>query len=370
MRPGWLKLLFAMAAMAVWSGCASGGPPQPPSLELPVPVNDLHAVRKGDRVYLSWTVPTQTTDQEGIRHAGPTLVCRGREQELLACGTAVATMPTPLPEPGAKAPRGPTKAAVAPKRTATYTDTLPAPANVQPTDKITYAVEAENEHDRSAGLSNQVRVPLFPAMPPPANFAATVTAEGVRFSWACPAAGPPSSDIQYRLRVYRRAEGVEADTIAAETNLMDCQGPPVLDETFEWEKTYEYRATVVTVVSPPGQTELKIEGDDTPRAQVFAHDIFPPAIPDGLQAVFSGVGQKPFVDLIWSPDNDADLAGYNVYRHEEGGTAVKLNSELVKTPAYRDAAVERGKRYYYAVSAVDLRGNESGRSAEANEMVP
>src|SRR5215469_8500702 len=133
--------------------------------------------------------------------------------------------------------------------------------------------------------------------------------------------------------------------------------------------TYSYRATVVTVVSVPEKPETQVEGDDT-TVKVFAHDVYPPAVPSGLQAVFSGVGQPPFIDLIWSPVTDADLAGYNVYRREDGGPSAKINSELVKTPAFRDSNVSNGKKYFYSVSAVDLRGNESARSEETSESVP
>ena len=115
---------------------------------------------------------------------------------------------------------------------------------------------------------------------------------------------------------------------------------------------------------------MEVEGDDTPAAKIFAHDVYPPGVPTGLQAVFSGAGQRPFVDLLWAPDTDADLAGYNVYRREEGGQPVKINTELLKTTAYRDIEVQRGKKYFYSVSAVDLRGNESERSEEASEAVP
>src|SRR5580692_2782712 len=102
----------------------------------------------------------------------------------------------------------------------------------------------------------------------------------------------------------------------------------------------------------------------------FADDVFPPAVPTGLQAVFSGPGQKAFIDLVWAPVTDADLAGYNIYRSEGGGPAIKLNVELVRAPAYRDANVQAGKHYSYSVSSVDQRGNESGRSEEASEAVP
>jgi fibronectin type 3 domain-containing protein len=104
--------------------------------------------------------------------------------------------------------------------------------------------------------------------------------------------------------------------------------------------------------------------------RVFAHDVFPPAVPSGLQAVFSGAGQQPFIDLIWAPDTDADLAGYNIYRHEAGTAEQKINSELVKTPAFRDTNVAAGHTYLYSVSAIDFRGNESAHSPEASESVP
>ena len=115
---------------------------------------------------------------------------------------------------------------------------------------------------------------------------------------------------------------------------------------------------------------MEVEGEDTPPVKIFANDIFPPAVPSGLQAVFSGPGQQSFIDLIWSPVSDMDLDGYNVYRHEEGSAPVKVNAVLLKTPSYRDTTVIAGKHYVYAVTAVDVRGNESSHSEEASEDVP
>ena len=143
------------------------------------------------------------------------------------------------------------------------------------------------------------------------------------------------------------------------------------DSGFEWEKTYLYRVTVVSIIKRlDSNTEVQVEGDDTPQVRVIAHDTFPPSIPAGLQTAYSGEGQKPFIDLIWAPVTNADLAGYNVYRSESNGAPIKLNSELVKSPAYRDSAVASGKTYTYTVSAVDVRGNESQRSEETSEPVP
>jgi hypothetical protein len=170
--------------------------------------------------------------------------------------------------------------------------------------------------------------------------------------------------------VYRRADAAKEETRAGEADALDCSQLSLLDQTFEWETNYTYHADTVTIVAVPGKPEIEVEGDNTPEIKIFAHDVFPPAVPTDLQAAFSGEGQAPFVDLIWAPDTDADLAGYNVFRHEEGGNPVRINSEIVKAPAYRDTQITAGKKYFYSVSAVDVRGNESARSEEASEQIP
>ena len=266
------------------------------------------------------------------------------------------------------------------KLTASYVDTLPVElqrgSNLSSASSgsanpgfATYALEVFNLHGRAAGLSNQVRVSLAETLPPPKDFRAQVTAQGVELSWTGVLLQPSASSIRYGYRVYRRDERGQRVLVGevnagAETNLS------LTDQNFEWEQSYYYHAETFTVVAQAGTTDVSIDGDDTAEVKVFAHDIFPPAVPSGLQAVFSGPGQEQFIDLIWTPVGDADLDGYNVYRHEDGGVAVKLNLELVKTPAYRDMKVEAGKNYFYSVSAVDQRGNESARSEESSERVP
>ncbi len=376
-RPHAAAFLFIELFAIFWTGCASSGPPLPPSLELPAPVTDLRAVRKGDKVYLAWTVPTQTTDHERVRRLGPTQICRNPEATISTCQTAAGALPAPAEAGIIPAKKNAQAAAL----TARYVDAVPAGSPA--TGEASYAVEVLNDRRRSAGLSNRVRVSLAPTLPPVPDFSAQVTAAGVLLSWQCPAtANEDTAKLDYRLRIYRRQEKVQSDSQAGEVDLRACwsareasqdekhSASQFLDTAFEWEKTYSYRATVVTVVFQPGQLEVQVEGDDTPSVSVLTHDVFPPAVPSGLQAVFSGVGQQPFIDLVWTPDSDADLAGYNVYRHTEGGAPVMVNSELVRAPAYRDTGVRPGAKYFYAVASVDVRGNESARSEEATETVP
>ena len=362
----WLKpkILLVLAAPLISTACATIGPPQPPSLELPKPPSDLRATRKGDRVNLAWTAPSVTTDRQTVRSIGPTRICRGFAAALTQCGVPVgeaAAQPVPR-----------TNLSTKEKVAGSYTDSLPEQLQSDdPTSFITYAIEVPNAEGRSAGLSNQVRVSLARTFPPPQNFAASVTGQGVVLSWTSEISAASSAPpVHYIYRIYRRSKGDSHDVVAGEVPAGIESHLSLTDSSIEWEKTYEYRAETVTVIAQKNKPELRIEGDDTPRVTVFAHDIFPPAVPSGLQAVASGPGQKTFIDLVWAPVTDVDLDGYNVYRHEEGLAAVKVTAESVKTPAYRDANVLSGKHYFYSVSAVDVRGNESARSEEANETVP
>src|SRR5215469_1230696 len=83
-------VLFGLAI--VMCGCASVGAPVPPSLELPKPPTDLRAVRRGSKVYLTWSVPTKTTDRQNVRRPGPTRVCRSLSAMMSQCDLPVGNV--------------------------------------------------------------------------------------------------------------------------------------------------------------------------------------------------------------------------------------------------------------------------------------
>ena len=370
------KVIAPTALCVLLASCAQTGPPLPPSLELPKPPTDLRASRKGNRVTLNWSEPTLTTDRQSVRYLGPTLVCRSLESELTECGNPAAMLPAPSSAPqksGSARPAAQKSGSPRPAPQA-YTDTLPSTMQQQDPDaEVTYAVEVLNRNARGAGLSNRVHVPAMLTLPPPGDLSAELTGDGVVLTWT--SAGESqnvptkSLGVQHRYRIYRRDESSGKDAIAGEVPVGEAGPAKFTDSSFEWERTYLYRITAVSIVIQP-DSEVQVEGDDTPAVRVIAHDVFPPSVPAGLQAAYSGEGQKPFIDLIWAPVTNADLAGYNVYRSEANSAAIKLNSELVKSPSYRDSAVASGKTYSYAVSAVDVRGNESQRSEQSSESVP
>ena len=355
-------LIGTLILLAALSGCGTPGAPQLPSLQLARPVEDLTASRKGSHVQLDWTLPRKNTDRTLVKNIPDVVICRHPGTSLMSSCTEVGRVVPPAQKPVKKGQPQP------PAIRMQYVDDLPPQLGEQnPAGFVTYAVELLNVHNRSAGLSDQVVIPVAPTPPPPEELSADVSADGVVINWRGSAPSSVHPGLTYQYRIMRKPSGAPAYIALAD--LAPSASGSYRDKTFSWEQKYDYRITTVTVVHSHGLSAT-VEGDDSKPVEVFTKDVYPPAQPVGLQAVFSSIGQKPFVDLTWAPNSDADLAGYNVFRRTEGGTWMKLNQQPVQVPSFRDEDIKPGKKYVYSVSAFDLRGNESPRSAEAEETVP
>jgi hypothetical protein len=355
-------ILFAICCclLAMAAGCAAPGAPQPPSLRLPSTVDNLSAIRKGSRVTLTWSPPGETTDHQVIHWPTATRICRVLNQyPTNVCGEVVKEIKSTelaTVTPGVQRP------------VVSFEDVLPA-ALIAVQNQATYTVEVVNQRGHSAGLSNQVRVPLVATAHSPAGFRATLDAQGPLLQWNVLSSPAPSAGISYRLRIYRRAHGKNDFALASELPYSAGEDE-ARDRNFEWEQEYDYKIAAVTVLALRGRSEAEVEGDDSEIVSLKVHDVFPPAVPSGLQAVFSSVGQKPFIDLTWAPNTESDLAGYVVYRRSAASVFVAVSTSPVKAPAWRDNDVHPGQKYYYTVAAVDVRGNQSVQSLRAEESVP
>jgi hypothetical protein len=354
-------LIGCILLLTMLTGCGTPGAPQLPSLQLARPIDDLTASRKGNKVQLDWTLPRKNTDRTLVKNIPETRVCRRDGTALMGGCTEVGTVQNTRFQP---VPKGEQPPAVRMK----YVDTLPPQLGEKdPAGFVRYGVEIMNTRDRSAGLSNQVLIPVAPTTTPPEDLSAKIEADGVLISWTGAEVPPAPQGLTYRYRIGRSPAG--ADAFIGIADIEPAAEGFYLDKTFAWETKYDYRITSVTLVHSQG-VNMAVEGDDSKSVAVFTRDIYPPSDPTGLQAVFSSVGQKPFVDLSWAPNMETDLAGYNVFRRSRTGEPVKINKQLVPVPSYRDDSVAPGTTYFYSVSAVDLRGNESSRSAETMEAVP
>ena len=347
-----------LLVLFILTGCGMPGAPQPPSLQLARPVEDLTASRKGNKVHLEWTLPRKNTDRTLVKDVPETIICRNLGTELMSNCADVARVENPKFE---EVKKGEKPQVVRVK----YDDTLPTSLDEQhPAGFVRYAVEVLNARGRSAGLSNQVLIPVAPTIDPPAELTVKVEADGVLVAWTGATVPEAPDGLTYRYRIERSVAGANAYIGLADVE-PGAEGS-YLDKTFAWETKFDYRITTMTEVRAKG-LDMTVEGADSKAVEVFTRDVYPPAEPTGLQAVYSSVGQKPFIDLTWAPNMESDLAGYNVYRSETGGEAVKLNAKPQPVPAYRDETVLPGKTYVYSVTAVDVRGNESPKSVEAKE---
>ena len=76
------------------------------------------------------------------------------------------------------------------------------------------------------------------------------------------------------------------------------------------------------------------------------------------------------VQVNWNPNTEPDLAGYRIYV----GTASGQYGEPVDvgnvTEHVMEITPQHGATYYFALTAYDTSGNESGYSAEASCFVP
>jgi hypothetical protein len=355
-------LLYAVICLSVLlCGCGTPGVPQPPSLNLAKPVSDLRAVRTGDQVELTWTIPTETNDHATFRHPGQTKVCEATDQPQLSQCNAVLTLPA--------------------QNQKSATATVPI-TSAGPNDYATFAIEVDNDRGRNAGLSNQVQVPTAAVSKVNAT-RNQLTPSAILVTTDVREQGPAvSQTLELRRRDKATSTPQESAVARRPIEISELGANVTLelrDETFAWEKTYEYRVVIVGSAKVPNGNVVTFDASTSTPFEVFAHDTFPPDIPTGLQAVFSGQGQVqgqvqgPSIDLTWNPDMERDLSGYFIYRRLQGepaSAAVKLNAQPVSAPAFRDSAIQPGRTYVYSVSAVDEHGNESKRSEESSEQVP
>lgn len=361
--------LAAFLSFVVWlfscgsAGCGAPGEPAPPSPPVPAPINDLAASQQGNGVRLVFTLPSRTITGELLEEPPAIEIFRAALQ------------------PGAK-PDGKSFRLV-------YTipgalsDTYTDQGKIRFTDPVAaeelaarsgltlaYRVRTRASKKKDSGDSNTVIAALYPVAEKIVNVDAQVTQNAIELSWAVPSLPESASLAIAGYHVYR-GELESAASLPSPSDLSQVQwkNPPILlapvqtnsyrDTLFDFGKTYVYLVRSVTVVQGNAS-----ESDDSTPAIVTPRDTFPPAAPQNLvAAVLPAENGARVVDLSWSINSEADLAGYHVYRSEKQGERGQLlQPGILLTPAVRDASVKSGGRYWYTVTAVDRAGNESAPS--------
>ena len=379
----------ALLLLALTAGCASPRPPRPPSLDLPEIPKDLNAQRLADQVVLHWTTPEKTTDRLDIKGPVTAEICRIDHPDA-----------HPLP------PCSPVIRVVIHSGASQATDPLPQPLTSGPATLLGYRIQLFNLHSRSAGLSPQIAFAAAGAAPLPiVQLQATAVPTGVKVEWRSqntsapveldrllvraanprPPKSTPKAPVSGKSGTHSAASkspqgaAPSPDQIKLRTPQQATDPGGTVDQTALTGDSYRYTAQRVLTVSLDGHS-LTLRSLPSTPVTLTVRDTFPPATPTGLEAVpgeatSANSSARQSIDLSWTPDTDADLAGYIVYRQNAGSTGalagplVRLNPVLLPGPAYRDQTAVRGQRYAYRVTAVDTSGNESAPSADVQETL-
>ncbi len=327
----------ALTGVLLLLGCGSVGPPLPPLLNIPQRTADLSARQTTEGVVLEWTWPALTTEGMPLRDlsefavhrieiAGPDQV-PSRERFERDSKSAASLNDAALE------PFGPGER---------VRIVLPVKPLVGKT--FAFGVRGSSRRGRTLGFSDPVVIHVVEPPGPPDAPIVTVGQDAIAIEWA----------VAQQASAYRVFRG--ADPGGPFDEIGRTQETTLRDPSFRWKRHYYY------LVRSYGQSATgEIEGPDSSLVDVFTRDTFPPRTPLDLRTVVTAKS----VELSWQPNAEEDLAGYRIWRAGALGAAVALHDELLPTPAYSDRSIEPGQSYRYAISAVDLEGNES----EASELV-
>lgn len=75
--------------------------------------------------------------------------------------------------------------------------------------------------------------------------------------------------------------------------------------------------------------------------------------------------------MSWTSNSEADLAGYKLYVGTAPGHYAYAGSPFVigLMGSYTVSGLPMGQTYYFAISAFDSSGNESGLSSEVSKSI-
>ena len=340
-------LVLASAAGCVF-GCGVQGTPHPPRLEHPAKIANLSVVQIGQSLEIHFSLPQQTTDGERLT--------KPLEIEILRAIAPQSAGISKLPEPEVWT-------RLIREEWLPYAQGNNVSYLAHLTERefhdwrgqtLVVAVRTLTRGFRHRALesdpSNFVDVPIYDVSEPVGSVKGVITEKAVEVQFTPPSralSGEPLHDLA-GYRIYRSSTG-QASSYEL---LGETAASPYRDSQFEFGQTYYYQ--VSAAFGKPGHLAMS---DASPAVKVTPRDVFPPALPQGLAGLYSAGA----VELTWTANTEADLAGYNVYRLENQ-TAQRVNKELVRTPVFRDSTAMPGKTLTYYVTAVDLSGNESKAS--------
>ncbi len=229
--------------------------------------------------------------------------------------------------------------------------------SVTPGEKYSYRLVFIDEREKELDtISRNVVVEADAQVSPPEKVQVKASQGKCNIEWNYRKYRGRSSDLVVGFHVYRKKGAGQAQRINTAPILRIEGYLRYFDSEGEIGNTYQYG---VQAVDMGGRVSEVVYADP-----ITLEDTRAPLVPMGLKAI----DQEDGVLLLWNLSPDADVTHYNVYRSDAlEGEYTQLNQKPVPLdrPEYTDKEMQRGKAWFYKVSAVDAAGNESARCGAA-----
>ncbi len=354
-------VVLTLLTLVLLVGCGKRRPPLPPIERVQQRTELLSGAQQGNEVILSWPAPQRNAPDSSVQSIRRIDVYRLAEKP---------GAPLPLTEDEFSARSTLVGSVTSDEiRTAgeklTYIDKLELAG--QPT-RLRYAVRFVNASGQRAAFSNFLLIePAARVAQPPVLVTVDLTETAINLSWQAPTANidgsTPVNILGYNIYRLDESQNQPGQT---PINSSLVAGTTYSDKTFKFRNEYRYLVRAVSL----GTEGAQVESLNSNARSVIARDIFPPAPPaqPGIAADLKGLS------IFFAPNSESDIAGYNIYRSTDPNLPkaswIKLNQVLLTRPSYVDEKVERGRKYYYYVTAVDTSGNVSEPSEVNSETMP
>jgi predicted small lipoprotein YifL len=348
-------ILLSLFCGLFFALCGRKGPLLPPLARVPQPVQNLTLSQQGGQIILTWTNPSAYVDGSPLASVSQVEIWMAEGGEDFKEGIStedfrVRAQLLARVKPGQPAPPSRESGTEAGLSFVYIPEKAASGAGV-----LAFSLRVQDAKKRVSDFSEPRPIEVRALPDPPRGLRATVFPDHIEVRWEASAvkAEEEAAAEPVGYNVYR-SEG-KATPVAV--NSSPLQGLEFRDTDFVFGRTYRYfvRASAL------GSRTLA-ESEDSEVVEAEAKDVFPPAAPAGLTAV-AGAG---VIALSWEAGPEPDIAGYRVWRREEGQAAFTLLRELAAAEnSYTDSRVEKNRRYVYAITAVDTAGNESQKSNPA-----
>ena len=359
-----LCLCVFVVALVFTPGCGKRRPPLPPVERVQQRTEFLSGAQQGNEVILSWPSPQRNAPDSSVQSIRRIDVYRLAEKPGTPLGLTEDEFAARATQVGSVTFEQIQTAG----DTLTYRDKLELAG--QPT-RLRYAIRYVNASGQRAAFSN------FLSIEPAARIAQapTVTADvkiaedAITLSWQPPAANIDGSTPVNLLgyNVYRTDESQTAPGNQP-LNSAPILGTEYADKNFQFGNNYRYIVRAVSL----GTGGAQVESLNSNSVVVTPKDVFAPAAPERPSIAAPEPGSARLA-IFFAANKETDIAGYNIYRSTDPDLPkpwTKLNQTLLTRTTFQDDKVERGKTYYYYVTAVDKAGNISPPSEVGSEKAP